>query len=252
MPRRKRVEEDDKNEERQKKQKTSPETRRSKRRVQREESPSSSARTNGTAERGNLSKHVEVEEPIVTSDSSDLSDAPSHIAPPTPPKATKPKSKGRKPLVKKSSQVKKPTAKEYEDALDKFTRDDSNDDLSDTPSEATLFNGVAEQSGDSDEEDWEDIDLSHRKDVSLDDLNGSEEPTGLEVTLEKTQQSMRIKYCFHSLLRLIIGIKCPVLPRRRRDFILIYFTFNVCFTTAQLKTAGLTIQSYRYFDGETC
>ena len=197
MPRRKRVKEDDKNELQQKKQKTSPETRRSTRGIRREEPPSSSARTNGIAERGNLSKRMKVQEPIVTSESSDLSDAPSHITPPTPPKATKVKSKGRKPLVKKSTQVKKPTAKEHEDALDKFIRDDSDDDLSDTPLEAKQVNGVAEQSGDSDEEDWEDVDLSHRKDVSLDDLNGLE-PTGLEVTLEKTQQSMRIKYCFPS------------------------------------------------------
>lgn len=233
MPRRKRVKEDDKSELQQKKQKMSSETRRSTRGVLREESPSSSAQTNGIAERGNLSKNVEVEEPIVTSDSSDLSDAPSQIVPPTSPKPTIPKPKRRKTVVKKSSQVKNPTAKEHEDALDKFIRDDSDDDLSDTPSESKLVNGVAEQSGDSDEEDWEDVDLSHRKDVSLDNLNGLEEPAGLEVTLEKTQQSMRIKYNFPSLLGLTIGIKRLVLPRRRQDFILIYFTFNVCFTTEQ-------------------
>ena len=234
MPRRKRarVKEEDQSEGQQKKQKTSPETRRSKRTALREETPSSTSNTKGSRERGKVSNPVNIEEQILISDSSDLSDAPSEIAPPTPPKAIKPALKGMKPVAKKSPQIQKPTSKEHEEALDKFIRDDSDDDLSDTSSETKPMNGVAAQSEEEDDEDWEDVDLSHRKDLSLDDLNGSDEPAGLEVSLERTQQSMRIKCSFPSLLGLIIGIKRPVRPRRNSECILIYFMFNASFTTA--------------------
>ena len=193
MPRRNRVEEEEVEETPQKKQK-SPETRRSTRNAPREYPPISTNGTIGIATRGKVApKAVKTEEPIVISDSSDLSDPPSEINSPAPSAPVKSVTKGKKPVTKNSSQVKKPTSKEHEEALNLFIRDDSDDELSDTPSDSKPIEGVTEQSSDSDEEDWEDVDLSHRKHVSLDDLNETEEPAGFEVTLERTQQSMRIK-----------------------------------------------------------
>jgi hypothetical protein len=194
MPRRKRIKDEEAERAPQKKQKPSPETRRSTRNVPREESPGPTNETNGIAKRGTASNLVKTEEPIVISDSSDLSDPPSEIDSPPPPKSAKPVPKGKKAVTKKILQVKRPTSKEHEEALNLFIRDDSDDDMSDTPSDSKPADVLADQSEDSGEEDWEDVDLSHRKVVSLDDLNAAEEPAGLEVTLERTQQSMRIKY----------------------------------------------------------
>jgi len=245
MPRRKRVEEEEVDETQQKKQK-SPETRRSTRNVSREQPLSPTNDTNGIATRGKAAKTVKTEEPIAISDSSDLSDPPSEITSPAPPAPVKSVTKGKKPVTKNSSQVKKPTSKEHEEALNLFIRDDSDDELSDTPSDSKPIEGVTEQSSDSDEEDWEDVDLSHRKHVSLDDLNETEVPAGLEVTLERTQQSMRIKCSVQLTLDLIIGIKHQARLSGKSDCILIYFTFNVCFITARSGINGLMTQSYRY------
>lgn len=232
MPRRKRVEEEELNETPQKKQK-SPETRRSTRNAPREQPLSSTNETIGIATRGKTAKAVKIEEPIVISDSSDLSDPPSEITSPIPPAPVESVTKGKKPVTKKSSQVKKPTSKEHEEALNLFIRDDSDNELSDTPSDSKPLEGVAEQTSDSDEEDWEDVDLAHRKHVSLDDLNETEEPAGLEVTLERTQQSMRIKCSTQLTLDLITGIKHQARLSGKSDCIRIYSTFNVCFITAQ-------------------
>jgi hypothetical protein len=226
MPRRKRIEEEELHETPQKKQK-SPETRRSTRNAPREHAPSSTNEINGIATRGNAAKAVKAEEPIVISDSSDLSDPPSEIASPALPTPVKSVTKEKKPVAKNSSQIKKPTLKEHEEALNRFIRDDSDDELSDTPSDSKPTEGVAEQASDSDEEDWEDVDLSHRKHVSLDDLNETEEPVGLEVTLERTQQSMRIKCSAQLTLDLIIGIKHQARLSGKSDYIHIYSMFNV-------------------------
>jgi hypothetical protein len=110
MPRRKRIKDDEAEEAPQKKQKPSPETRRSARNIPREESPRPKDQTNGIATRGNASNLVKTEEPIVISDSSDLSDPPSEIDSPPPPKSAKPVPKGKKPVTKKTSQVKRPTS----------------------------------------------------------------------------------------------------------------------------------------------
>ena len=100
--------------------------------------------------------------------------------------------KVKRAFNKNPSQV---SSKEHEDALNLFIRDVSDDDSSDTSSEEGQSNELevaTDPSGDEDEG-WEDIDLSHKKQVSLDDLNKSSETPDLEVTLERTQQSMRIK-----------------------------------------------------------
>jgi hypothetical protein len=74
-----------------------------------------------------------------------------------------------------------------------LSRNDTDDDSTESSSEKPHSKRAALESAD-EEEDWEDIDLSHKKPISFDDLTPSETPQNLEVTLERTQQSMRIKY----------------------------------------------------------
>ena len=96
--------------------------------------------------------------------------------------------------------AKKVTSKEHDDALDFLARDDSDDESSSNSSETNQANGVhPDLSGDEDEEDWEDVDLSRKRHISLADLNNITETPDLEVTLERTQQSMRIKYSLQVL-----------------------------------------------------
>jgi xeroderma pigmentosum group C-complementing protein len=104
--------------------------------------------------------------------------------------------KSKQAPAKQSTGDKKVSSKEHEDALDLFVRDDSDDELSDVSSEDVQMKGdeLPDLSGDDENDDWEDVDLSHTK-MSLDDLNGSTETPDLEVTLERTQLSMRIKCC---------------------------------------------------------
>ena len=140
-----------------------------------------------------------------SSDSSSLSDPPSTVASRTPadsPKV-KPVAKSRK-VVANQSAVRKASAKEHEEALNLFLRD-SSDEESDCSFEKEKTKGAQRINENSDEEDddaWEDVDLSHRHELSLDDLHVGEEPQDLEVTLERTQQSMRLKYArFRSVLK---------------------------------------------------
>jgi hypothetical protein len=140
-----------------------------------------------------------VEEPVeVLSDSSSLSDPPSTVRSPTPPLApltkTSKGTKSRRAAPKKTAPIKKPSLKEHEEALMMLSRDDTEDDSSESSSDKPHPNGLAPESADDEEEHWEDIDLSHKKPISFDDLAPSPEPQNLEVTLERTQQSMRIKY----------------------------------------------------------
>lgn len=147
--------------------------------------------------RGKLSAPLIQDSHEILSDSSSLSDPPSEVVPPTPPDTTPSQLVSNEMKVKRAfnknpSQV---SSKEHEDALNLFIRDVSDDDSSDTSSEEGQSNELevaTDPSGDEDEG-WEDIDLSHKKQVSLDDLNKSSETPDLEVTLERTQQSMRIK-----------------------------------------------------------
>jgi hypothetical protein len=90
------------------------------------------------------------------------------------------------------------------------------------------MNGVElpDLSSDEEDHDWEDIDLSLKKQVSLDDLTDSKEIQDLEVTLERTQLSMRIK--FHPSVRdLTLEIKHLVLRKRKSECMLISFMYNV-------------------------
>jgi hypothetical protein len=138
----------------------------------------------------------------ILSDSSSLSDPPSIIHSPSPPSSSpfKKMIKGTASKIataKKATQVKKPSSNEHEEALNLFIREDDSedDDSSVSPSETKPTNGMTiEMSGSDEDEDWEDVDLSHKRPVSLNDLNPVEETPDLEVTLERTQQSMRIKY----------------------------------------------------------
>jgi xeroderma pigmentosum group C-complementing protein len=91
--------------------------------------------------------------------------------------------------------VKNVSAKEHEEALNLFIRE-SSDEESDSSNEKNGVKGAQEKHEHSDEDDdvWEEVDLSHRKEFSFDDWNGDEEVQDLEVTLDRTQQSMRLKY----------------------------------------------------------
>jgi hypothetical protein len=91
--------------------------------------------------------------------------------------------------------VKKVSAKEHEEALNLFVRESSEEE-SDSSNEKDGAKRALEGHVHSDGEDddvWEEVDLSHRKEFSFDDLNGEEEAQDLEVTLDRTQQSMRLK-----------------------------------------------------------
>jgi hypothetical protein len=143
--------------------------------------------------------------------SSSLSDPPSTISSPTPLDlpTIEPvvKAVARRQRVPAKRTVKKVSAKEHEEALNLFIRE-SSDEESDTSSEKNGVKGALEGHEHSDEDDdvWEEVDLSHRKEFSFDDLNGDEEVQDLEVTLDRTQQSMRLKY-LHIMYCLIIRNK---------------------------------------------
>ena len=145
-----------------------------------------------------------------SSDSSSLSDPPSAIASPTPPEwptvESAPKTVARPRRTPAKRSVKKVSAKEHEEALNLFVRESSDED-SDSSIEMEV-RGAQEnhEHSDRDDDTWEEIDLSHRKEFSFDDLNVDEESQDLEVTLDRTQQSMRLKYD-HPLCRLMIRNK---------------------------------------------
>lgn len=150
------------------------------------------------AKRGTTSWPTEDDVVEISSDSSSLSDPPSTISPPTPPKSSpaKPVLKGTKVIRIPTKQVKKVSSKEHEEALNRFVRDNSEDESSISSSEDVQESrpAIPDLSGDEEDDDWEDVDLSHKKEVLLEDLDGSTEAPDLEITLERTQQSMRIKY----------------------------------------------------------
>lgn len=129
------------------------------------------------------------------SDSSSLSDPPSTVASPTPPDLPiiKPVARARRVVAAKRRAV-KVSAKEHEEALNLFVRE-SSDEESDSSSGKAEVNETNQHHEHSDEDNdaWEDVDLSRRKELSLDDLNMDEDSQDLEVTLERTQQSMRLK-----------------------------------------------------------
>jgi len=134
----------------------------------------------------------------ISSDSDSLSSPPSTVVTPTPPKSPPAKPLTNRTNMKrappKKVSAKKVTPNEHDDALDFLARGDSDDESSSDSSESNQANGVhSDLSGDDDEEDWEDVDLSHKRHISLEDLNNVTEAPDLEVTLERTQQSMRIK-----------------------------------------------------------
>jgi len=83
----------------------------------------------------------------------------------------------------------KPSAEEHEDALNLFIRDNtSEDDDSDSGPHRNIPTKMSEDASEaSSDQDWEDIDLTNNKTLN------TTEPPDLEVTLERTQQSMRIK-----------------------------------------------------------
>ena len=140
----------------------------------------------------------------ISSDSDSLSSPPSTLVTPTPPKSPQSKSFTNGTAIKRAApkrvSAKKVTLKEHDDALDFLARDDSDDESSSKSSERNQANGVhPDLSGDEDEEDWEDVDLSHKRHISVADLNNITETPDLEVTLERTQQSMRIKYSLQVL-----------------------------------------------------
>jgi hypothetical protein len=172
-------------------------TRRSTRKSAHEELPPTNKKGKKVATRGRPTEDDIME---ILSDSSSLSDPPSIINSPTPPRSSLKKSvtkgtKVKRILSKRSTQVKKIPSKEHE-ALDRFVREDSDDESSISLSEIAQESGLAipDLSGDEEDDDWEDVDLSHKKEVSLGDLDGSTGIPDLEVTLERAQQSMRIKY----------------------------------------------------------
>ena len=132
-----------------------------------------------------------------SSDSSSLSDPPSTIASPTPPDSSKvkPVPESRKVAT---NPFQKASAKEHEEALNLFVRDSSDEesDSSFVMEKIERAHRNDEHSNEDDDADdgWEDVDLFHRRELSLDDLHIGEESQDLEVTLERTQQSMRLKY----------------------------------------------------------
>ena len=176
-------------------------TRRSTRKSAPEELPPANEKEKKFATRRTTSMLTEEDIIAISSDSSSLSDTPSIINPPTPPKSSpgKPVTNGTKvkPIpAETGTHVKKVSSKEHEEALNWFVRDESEDESSTSSSENVQKSGPAipDLSGDEEDDDWEDVDLSHKKEISLEDLDGSTETPDLEVTLERTQQSMRIKY----------------------------------------------------------
>lgn len=153
--------------------------------------------------RGNPSKPPPESVIEISSESDSLSSPPSRLVTPTPPKspqATLANGTITKRATPKKKSPKKFTPKEHEDALDFFARGDTDDETNSNSSERKQAkSSYPDLSGDEDEEDWEDVDLSHKRQISLDDLNDVTAAPDLEVTLERTQQSMRIKPYLPSL-----------------------------------------------------
>jgi len=183
--------------------KSAPRTRQSNRITTTDATPSAQKISPSTRKRKFPSEDVEDDEAGDVSDSSSLTEPPLIISPPTPPKLAFPHITNG--AMRKPAQVKKASAKEHEEALNIFVRDDSDDEeMSDESTSTPQPNGIksdhsenkAESTEDEDEEDWEEVDLSNQKQVSVEDLNETEQAPDLEVTLERTQHSMRIKYVF--------------------------------------------------------
>ena len=155
----------------------------------------------------------------ISSDSDSLSSPPSIIVTPTPPKSPRTPSlaNGRvsKPVPSRTRLPTKFTVKQHEDALESFARGDTDDETESNSSPRNLESSLnLDLSGDEDEEDWEDVDLSHKRQISLDDLNVPDTPD-LEVTLERTQQSMRIKSCLHIFFNLMVRNKASSAAERK-------------------------------------
>jgi hypothetical protein len=112
-------------------------------------------------------------------DSSSLSDPPSVISPPVPPIPIPPPPKRRTTRTKTAAETH--SAKDHEAALNRFVRD------TDTDSTDSLPKHAANNDEDDSEQDWEDIDLMHPVPKT------STDSAHLEVTLDKTRHSMRIK-----------------------------------------------------------
>lgn len=132
------------------------------------------------------------------SDSSTLSDPPSQISAPLSPNSLPSSGKTNRKLkrpTKKALNRRKISAKEHEEALNRFVRDSTEEDQSDSLS-VECDPPDDDLAADEDDEDWEDIDLSNKKEVSLDDLKDTPKTQDLVVTLERTQVSMRTKYTF--------------------------------------------------------
>jgi hypothetical protein len=253
MPRSKRVKDEEEVTTPKKRLKPSPSTRRSTRNSLSKQSTSSTGVTangNGKQSNATASKTAVEDSTEVLSDSSSLSDPPSIIHSPSSPSSSpfKKMIKGTASKIaasQKATQVKKPSSKEHEEALNLFVREDDSedDDSSVSPSEMKPTIGTTtEMSGSEEDEDWEDVDLSHKRQVSLNDLNPVEETPDLEVTLERTQQSMRIKYHLASHLSShVIGIKLRVQQREKLECIHISYMFNVFYFTAQFGITGFRI-----------
>ena len=202
MPRRKRLKEEVQESTPQKRQKFTRTIRRSTRKLSPQEFSTANENVKSPPSSGKPT-HRDVMENA--SDSSSLSDPPSRINSPARPKSapiqvtrvTGAKRRPTKPLT----QVEKISPKEHEDALNLLIRDDSDDEPSEAFSENAQSNGVARPDlGEDDENcEWEDVDLSKRKQISFEDSDRSAETADLEITLGRTQQSMRIKYSSHSL-----------------------------------------------------
>lgn len=203
MARKKRIKTEEEDTPSQTRPQSAPRTRQSNRKAATDATPSAQKISPSTRKRKFTSKDVEDDEAGDVSASSSLTEPPSIISSPTPPKLARPRiGNGTK---RKPAQVKKASAKEHEEALSLFARDDSDDEeMSDESTSTPQLNGIkseesenkAEGTEDEDEEDWEEVDLSNQKQVSLEDLNKTEQAPDLEVTLERTQHSMRIKYVF--------------------------------------------------------
>ena len=201
MTRRKRGKEDEEESAPSKRNKSTAATRPSIRKSALEEFSPTNEKGKKFATRRTTSKPTEDDIIEISSDSSSLTDPPSTITPPTPPKSSPDNSmtnrtKAKRIPTKRSKQVKNVSSKEHEEALNWFVRDDSEDESSISSSENVQESGptIPDLSDDGEGDDWEDVELSYKKEVSLEDLDGSTETPDLEITLEHTQQSMRIKY----------------------------------------------------------
>ena len=242
MARKKRLKEEDEEITSPKRAKPIPAVRRSTRKSAPKEELAAEEEVSRTRQRGSKAK---VEETKVLSDSSSLSDLSSEVFTPSPPKFSTAR--------RKSASSRQATAKEHEDALNLFARDDSEvDDLSDssatenTPQKRALDHSLEdpETTGDEEEEDWEEVDLSHQKQLSLEDLNKTQEAPNLEITLERNQQSMRIK--LSHLHASNAGTSRLVLQNGRFECIPTFFIFYVSLSMEEGEMHGSMTKNYMY------